>query len=154
MEFSSPNIAKPFHMGHLRSTIIGNFVANIQAAVGHQVIKINWLGDWGTQFGLLAKGLQTKNLEQILTHADPLQELYKVYVEVNQMASEDPLVASEARDLFAQLEAGNEQLHQDWLAIRATTVESLKKVYAKLGIQFDYYHGEAMYGDAKVSRYM
>ena len=139
-------------MGHLRSTIIGNFVANIQAAVGHQVIKINWLGDWGTQFGLLAKGLQKKkNLEQILTHADPLQELYKVYVEVNQMASEDPLVASEARELFAQLEAGNEQLQQDWLEIRESTIESLKKVYAKLGIQFDYYHGEAMYGDSKVS---
>ena len=152
MEFSSPNIAKPFHMGHLRSTIIGNFVANIQAAVGHQVIKINWLGDWGTQFGLLAKGLQKKkNLEQILTHADPLQELYKVYVEVNQMASEDPSVASEARELFAQLEAGNGQLHRDWLRIRETTVEALKEVYGKLGIQFDYYHGEAMYGDSKVS---
>ena len=139
-------------MGHLRSTIIGNFVANIQAAVGHEVIKINWLGDWGTQFGLLAKGLQSRDLQQILTYeADPLQELYKVYVEVNQKATQNPFIAEEARELFAQLEAGDENLRRDWTQIREAAVEALKETYAKLGIEFDYYHGEAMYGDSKVS---
>ena len=149
VEFSSPNVAKPFHMGHLRSTIIGNFVANIQEAVGHKVIRLNWLGDWGTQFGLLAHGLQNSDLEQILNCQDPMNELYNVYVEVNKKAEEDENVATEARSLFAQLEAGNVELKTQWSQIRAATVDSLEKVYSRLGIHFDHYHGEAMYGDQK-----
>ena len=140
-------------MGHLRSTIIGNFVANIQEAVGHRVVRLNWLGDWGTQFGLLTYGLkdQKSDLGQILNQGDPMQELYNIYVEVNRKAERDESVASEARTLFSQLEAGNANLKRQWCDIRNCTVDSLKQVYARLGIHFDHYHGEAMYGDQKVS---
>ena len=149
VEFSSPNVAKPFHMGHLRSTIIGNFVANIQEAVGHKVIRLNWLGDWGTQFGLLAHGLQNSDLEQILNCQDPMHELYNVYVKVNKNAENDENIATEARTLFAKLEAGSAQLKTQWSQIRCATVDSLEKVYSRLGIHFDHYHGEAMYGNQK-----
>ena len=139
VEFSSPNVAKPFHMGHLRSTIIGNFVANIHQSLGHKLTKINFLGDWGTQFGLLAYGLQGQKQFD-------LGELYQIYVKVNQEAEENENVAIEARKLFAELEEGNEDLKKQWEEIRNGTIENLKEVYSKLGVEFDHYHGESMYG--------
>ena len=150
IEFSSPNVAKPFHMGHLRSTIIGNVIANLHQAVGHEVLRINFLGDWGTQFGLLAFGLQDKDLDALLSKADPMQELFKVYVEANKAAAEDEAVAETAKIKFSQLEAGAPELRSQWQKIRQITVEELTKVYSRLGVEFDLYHGEAMYGDLEV----
>ncbi len=155
MEFSSPNVAKPFHMGHLRSTIIGNFVANIHQSVGHSVTRLNWLGDWGTQFGLLTYGLthldqkrHQKDLD-LGPGSDPLRQLYNIYVSVNQEAEAKPEIAAEARKLFALLEQGDEGLLKQWAQIRSVTIQALEQVYQKLGIVFDHYHGEAMYGTAK-----
>ena len=125
-------------------------MANIHEAVGHQVLRLNWLGDWGTQFGLLAFGLRNGNLEQILAEKNPMQELYNIYVEVNRQVEAEPEVGIEARALFAQLETGNEDLRTQWEMIRNVTIKELEKVYARLGIKFDHYHGEAMYADAKV----
>ena len=147
VEFSSPNVAKPFHMGHFRSTIIGNFVANIHQVLGHNVTRINFLGDWGTQFGLLAFGLKGhKNIKEL---KDPIQELNQIYVEVNQKAEKNPDIGLEARKLFSQLEAGDAHLRSQWADIRAATIKALTEVYQRLGITFDHYHGEAMYGDSE-----
>lgn len=149
VEFSSPNVAKPFHMGHLRSTIVGNFVANIHEAVGHKVRRINFLGDWGTQFGLLAAGLQDQriDLNDILASGQPMDRLYQVYVEANKKAEQDEEFALEAKRLFAKLEDGEADLRSQWRDIREATIKALEAVYARLGIHFDHYHGESMYGD-------
>jgi hypothetical protein len=147
VEFSSPNVAKPFHMGHLRSTIIGAFAANICEAVGHDVQRLNWLGDWGTQFGLLLAGLKREGLDN-LRHLDeePLRRLHACYVAANAEAERDPDFAAEARRLAATLEMGqDEQLMQMWRDIRDVTVKELEKTYDRLGVYFDDYHGEAMY---------
>jgi arginyl-tRNA synthetase len=88
IEFSSPNIAKPFHAGHLRSTIIGAFLANVHEACGWQVIRMNYLGDWGKQFGLLAVGFELYGKEELL-EKDPIQHLYEVYVKVNSVVYDE-----------------------------------------------------------------
>ena len=110
--------------------------------------RINFLGDWGTQFGLLAFGLQGQNIKEF---QDPIQELNQIYVEVNQQAEKNPEISLEARKLFAQLEAGEPHLRSQWADIRAATIQALTKVYQRLGITFDHYHGEAMYGDIEVN---
>ena len=116
--------------------------------MGHHVTRINFLGDWGTQFGLLAFGLQGQNIKEF---QDPIQELNQIYVKVNQEAEKNPEIGLEARKLFAQLEAGEPHLRSQWADIRAATIQALTKVYQRLGITFDHYHGEAMYGDIEVS---
>ena len=116
--------------------------------MGHHVTRINFLGDWGTQFGLLAFGLQGQNIKEF---QDPIQELNQIYVEVNQQAEKNPEIGLEARKLFAQLEAGEPHLRSQWADIRAATIQALTKVYQRLGITFDHYHGEAMYGDIEVN---
>jgi arginyl-tRNA synthetase len=105
--FSSPNIAKPFHMGHLRSTIIGNFLSNLHSILGHNVIKINYLGDWGTQFGLLNVGLQLGNVSDATIAENPIQTLYDAYVTANKQAEIEPSIHDKAREIFQQLEEGN-----------------------------------------------
>jgi len=148
VEFSSPNIAKPFHVGHLRSTILGNFVANIQEEVGHNVVRLNYLGDWGTQFGLLLAGLRRRGLsmEEVRNSEDPVAVLLEVYIEANRLAAEDEEFASEARQAFAKLEEGHQQSLQDWKICREMSVESLEVAYNRLGIKFDHFDGESMYG--------
>ncbi len=133
----------------------GNFVANITEAVGHEVIRVNWLGDWGTQFGLLAAGLENHDLDDILNNngdnGDPMRKLYDVYVDANAKAEADENYAAEAKQAFANLEAGDSRLRGQWERIREVTVSILQEVYARLNIRFDHYHGEAMYGTSTVS---
>jgi len=148
VEFSSPNIAKPFHVGHLRSTILGNFVANIQEEVGHNVVRLNYLGDWGTQFGLLLAGLKRRGIpmEEVRNSKDPVAVLLEVYIEANRLAAEDDKFAGEARQAFAKLEEGHQQSLQDWKICREMSVDSLEVAYKRLGIKFDHFDGESMYG--------
>ena len=124
--------------------------SKIQKVLGHNVTRINFLGDWGTQFGLLAFGLQGGQNQNIKEFQDPIQELNQIYVEVNQKAEKNPDIGLEARKLFAQLEAGEPHLRSQWADIREATIQALTKVYQRLGITFDHYHGEAMYGDIEV----
>ncbi|XP_052737894.1 probable arginine--tRNA ligase, mitochondrial isoform X2 [Bicyclus anynana] len=143
IDFSSPNIAKPFHMGHLRSTIIGNFVANIHEYFANDVVRLNYLGDWGTQFGLLQYGLESQNIA--ITQMDnPLKKLYEVYVEANKQSACNENVLNKAKKYFSDIEQGRADLG-NWRNIREITVKELDKVYQRLGIKFDEYHWESNY---------
>uniref|UniRef100_A0A0P4W5B8 Probable arginine--tRNA ligase, mitochondrial n=1 Tax=Scylla olivacea TaxID=85551 RepID=A0A0P4W5B8_SCYOL len=145
VEYSSPNIAKPFHVGHLRSTIIGSFVANINQAVGHEVIRINFLGDWGTQFGLLKYGYDHQNLTASDLEEDAIAKLHRAYVWANQRAAEDPTVAQTARETFTRMEEGHPGELSAWETFRTMSIRDLRRVYARLNVTFDEYHGESMY---------
>ncbi|XP_036271083.1 probable arginine--tRNA ligase, mitochondrial isoform X1 [Pipistrellus kuhlii] len=144
VEFSSPNVAKKFHVGHLRSTIIGNFIANLKEALGHHVTRINYLGDWGMQFGLLGTGFQLFGYEEKL-QSNPLQHLFEVYVQVNKEAAEDKSVAKSAHEFFQRLELGDMQALALWQKFRNLSVEEYIRIYKRLGVHFDEYSGESFY---------
>jgi len=151
VEFSSPNIAKPFHVGHLRSTIIGNVLANLHQHLGYRTTRLNYLGDWGTQFGLLALGVQMENVSDKEMQASPIETLYKSYVAANKAAEESPEIAQRARDLFAALEAGtDETMAKQWQQYRKYTIEDLSKVYNRLGVHFDSYEWESQYSQQQI----
>lgn len=103
VEFSSPNIAKPFHVGHLRSTLLGNFFANLFTKAGHKVTKINYLGDWGTQFGLLSLGMEKFGNEADLRSENGLQHLFEIYVKANEQVKLDPTFYTEGLRVSLQL---------------------------------------------------
>ncbi|XP_035430933.2 probable arginine--tRNA ligase, mitochondrial [Spodoptera frugiperda] len=153
IDFSSPNIAKPFHAGHLRSTIIGNFIANINTYFDNKVTRLNYLGDWGTQFGLLQYGLKSKNINVKDLQNDPIRILYDVYVHANKLAATDSNVQEEARKFFSDIEQGRMSL-ENWKNIREVTVQELEKVYQRLGIQFDTYHWESDYNGGAIKPIM
>ncbi|XP_050001466.1 probable arginine--tRNA ligase, mitochondrial isoform X3 [Alexandromys fortis] len=144
VEFSSPNVAKKFHVGHLRSTIIGNFIANLKEALGHQVTRINYIGDWGMQFGLLGTGFQLFGYEEKL-QSNPLQHLFEVYVQVNKEAADDKNVAKLAHEFFHRLELGDVQALSLWQRFRNLSVEEYIQIYKRLGVYFDEYSGESFY---------
>ncbi|XP_053760637.1 probable arginine--tRNA ligase, mitochondrial isoform X3 [Panthera pardus] len=144
VEFSSPNVAKKFHVGHLRSTIIGNFIANLKEALGHQVTRINYLGDWGMQFGLLGTGFQLFGYEEKL-QSNPLQHLFEVYVQVNKEAADNKNVAKSAHEFFQRLELGDMQALELWQKFRDLSIEEYVRIYKRLGVHFDEYSGESFY---------
>ncbi|XP_065767610.1 probable arginine--tRNA ligase, mitochondrial isoform X3 [Muntiacus reevesi] len=144
VEFSSPNVAKKFHVGHLRSTIIGNFIANLKEALGHQVTRINYLGDWGMQFGLLGAGFQLFGYEEKL-QSSPLQHLFEVYVQVNKEAADDKNVAKSAQEFFQRLELGDLQALALWQKFRDLSIDEYMRIYKRLGVHFDEYSGESFY---------
>ncbi|XP_019617110.1 PREDICTED: probable arginine--tRNA ligase, mitochondrial [Branchiostoma belcheri] len=146
VEYSSPNIAKPFHAGHLRSTIIGNFIARLNHALGNKVVRINYLGDWGVQFGLLAVGFQLFGSEAALQR-NPIQHLFEVYVKVNQAAEEREEIHRQAREVFRHLEHGDQAALSLWTRFRDLSVEEYSRIYKRLGVQFDEYSGESMYSE-------
>ncbi|KAL6257894.1 hypothetical protein P5V15_011493 [Pogonomyrmex californicus] len=145
VEFSSPNIAKPFHMGHLRSTIIGNYIANINSFVKNKVKKINYLGDWGTQYGLVQLGIDMADISEDEMKRSPIRTLYTAYVAANKLAETDSSILTRAREIFNDLENGTGITHERWKMFKQYTVEELKKVYNRIGITFDEYHWESMY---------
>ncbi|KAJ2725696.1 arginyl-tRNA synthetase [Coemansia sp. Benny D115] len=142
VEFSSPNIAKPFHAGHLRSTIIGNFINNLYKAHGWETISMNYLGDWGKQYGLLAIGYARHGDEQKLVE-DPIKHLYDVYVQVNKDAESDPTIHDQARAYFKRMEEGEADALALWQRFRDLSIVKYKDIYARLGIDFDVYSGES-----------
>ncbi|XP_031770854.1 probable arginine--tRNA ligase, mitochondrial isoform X2 [Apis florea] len=145
VEFSSLNIAKPFHVGHLRSTIIGNCIANLNSFLHNQVTKINYLGDWGTQFGYIYLGMKIAKIDNIEIQTDPIKTLYNVYVDANKLAENDPDMKKEAKKIFQQLELGDNVIHKNWETIKQFTVLELEKTYKRIGVIFDQYDWESMY---------
>ncbi|CAL8317176.1 unnamed protein product [Merluccius merluccius] len=144
VEFSSPNISKKFHAGHLRSTIIGNFIANLKESLGNHVIRMNYLGDWGMQFGLLGAGFDQFGSQEKL-NVNPLQHLFDVYVQVNQEAEHNQEVHLAAREFFRKLEQRDSQAMSLWQQFRDITVKEYQKVYQRLGVPFDIYSGESFH---------
>ncbi|TPR25437.1 arginine--tRNA ligase [Apilactobacillus micheneri] len=146
IDMSSPNIAKPISMGHLRSTVIGNSVANILSKNGYKPIKDNHLGDWGTQFGkLITAYLMWGNEEDV--KKDPINNLVKYYVKFHKVDKEKPELDDVARDWFRKLENGDEEATKLWKWFREVSIEAFEKIYDKLGVSFDTYNGEAFYND-------
>uniref|UniRef100_A0A1I8NHV0 Probable arginine--tRNA ligase, mitochondrial n=1 Tax=Musca domestica TaxID=7370 RepID=A0A1I8NHV0_MUSDO len=152
-EYSSPNIAKPFHVGHLRSTIIGNVLANIHQQLGYQVSKMNYLGDWGTQFGLLQVGVELLQATDEQIQNAPIETLYKAYVMANKEAINDPTIADKAREYFRQLESGNQspEVIKQWQKYREYTINELQTVYQRLGVSFDIYDWESLYSQKHIT---
>lgn len=146
VEFSSPNIAKAFHIGHLRSTVIGNSLRNIFNFLGFKTIAINHLGDYGTQFGLLITAYKLWGDEDAIDK-NPIPELLKLYVRVNQEAEEDPSLRDQARDWFRRLEAGEDEAVRLWTYFREVSLSEFNRVYKMLDIDFDSWNGEAFYSD-------
>lgn len=145
VEFSSPNIAKPFHAGHLRSTIIGGFLSNLYEKAGWDVTRINYLGDWGKQFGLLAVGFARYGSEEKLAQ-DPINHLFEVYVKINKDVSEegeDSATNQEARQFFRKMEDGDEASLSIWKRFRDLSIEKYIDTYARLNIKYDVYSGES-----------
>jgi len=146
IDYSSPNIAKPFHIGHLRSTIIGFSLCKIFKFLGYEVISINHIGDWGTQFGMVLSAWREKPNEVELKK-NPIEYLLKLYIEYNRKAEENQDAQKQAREWFRRLEAGDKDAYQLWTRFRNLSLEEFKKVYQRLGIEFDYYWGESFYND-------
>ncbi|XP_075146167.1 arginyl-tRNA synthetase, mitochondrial [Haematobia irritans] len=153
-EYSSPNIAKPFHVGHLRSTIIGNVLANIHQSLGYRVTKMNYLGDWGTQFGLLQVGVEMLQITDEEMQRSPIEMLYKAYVKANNESLADKTIAEKARNYFKDLESEKQssQLTQQWQKYREYTINELEMVYKRLGVSFDIYDWESQYSQKHISQ--
>jgi len=146
IDLSSPNIAKPFSMGHLRSTVIGNALANIVEKCGFSPVKINHLGDWGTQFGKLITAYMTWGNEEKVK-SSPIKELLSLYIQFHEEAEKNPLLDKEARVWFKKLEEGNEEALTLWKWFRNESLKEFERTYRLLGIEFDSYNGEAFYND-------
>ena len=146
IDYSSPNIAKPFHIGHLRSTVIGGALYNIYKFLGYNTIGINHLGDWGTQFGKLIEGYKRWGSEYNIEES-PIDELTKIYVRINALCKEDETVLEECRNNFKKLEDGDEYCTEIWNKFRKLSLEEFQKVYDLLGSKFDSWNGEAFYSD-------
>jgi len=146
IDFSSPNIAKPFSMGHLRSTVIGNSLALISEKCGYQAVRINHLGDWGTQFGKLIVAYKLWGNEQKIQE-NPIKELLKLYVQFHDEAEQNDDLNDQARYWFKQLEEGDDGALNLWTWFREESLNEFNKIYQLLGIHFDSFHGEAFYND-------
>lgn len=140
IEMSSPNIAKPFGIGHLRSTIIGNSVAKISEFSGFKIIKMNYLGDWGTQFGKLILGYKKFGNPDLL-NIDPINHLLEIYVKVNK----NPELEKEAREGFKKLEYGDKEAFSLWKKFKELSIKEFEEVYKMLNISFDVMSGESLY---------
>lgn len=145
IDFSSPNIAKPFHVGHVRSTIIGNFIANLQEHLRNKVVRINYLGDWGTQFGYIKLGVNKLNYSAEKIKKDPIKLLYESYVYAHSLAESKPDIHNLAKDEFLKLEKGSAKDLEEWKTYTNYSMENLKAMYERLGVKFDEYHFESMY---------
>ena len=146
VEYSSPNIAKPFHIGHLFSTAVGNSLSRIYKFLGYDVQSLNHLGDWGTQFGKLISAYKRWGNPTDI-EKDPINELLKIYVKFHEEAETHPELEDEAREYFKKLEDGDEETTALWKYFKDQSLVEFKRVYDMLGVSFDSYNGEAFYSD-------
>ena len=146
IDYSAPNIAKPFHIGHLRSTVIGGALYNIYKYLGYNVTGINHLGDYGTQFGKLIEGYKRWGSEYKIDES-PIDELTKIYIRINQACKEDENILEECRNNFKKLEDGDPYYVELWTKFKDLSLKEFQKVYDLLGSKFDSWNGEAFYSD-------
>ena len=146
IDLSSPNIAKPFSVGHLRSTVIGDALSNIIKKMGYNTIKINHLGDWGKQFGLLMVAYKKWGSKEAV-EANPIDELLKLYVRINAEIENDPALDDEGRLWFKKLEDGDPEATQLWQWFRDESLVEFNRIYKLLNVEFDSLNGEAFYND-------
>ena len=147
LDFSAPNIAKPMHVGHIRSTFIGDSLARVARFIGHTVITDNHVGDWGTQFGMIIYGWKTQ-LDQEKLKLDPIHELVTVYKAVNATTKADESVLTSCKTELVKLQQGDAENLAIWNECVRLTLEQLAKVYGALDVKFDHYLGESFYNDA------
>lgn len=146
IDYSAPNIAKEFHIGHLRSTVIGAALYNIYNFLGYSSIGVNHLGDWGTQFGKLIEGYKRWGTEYDI-ETNPIEELTKLYVRISSACKEDEQILEECRNNFKKLEDGDPYCVDLWKKFREVSLKEFERVYDILGVKFDSYNGEAFYSD-------
>ena len=146
IDLSSPNIAKPFSVGHLRSTVIGDALSNIFRKIGYNTIKINHLGDWGKQFGLLMVAYKKWGSQEAVED-NPIDELLKLYVRINAEIENDPSLDEEGRLWFKKLEDGDPEATELWQWFRDESLTEFNRIYELLGVEFDSLNGEAFYND-------
>ena len=146
IDLSSPNIAKPFSVGHLRSTVIGDALSNIFRKMGYNTIKINHLGDWGKQFGLLMVAYKKWGNKEAV-EANPIDELLQLYVRINAEIENDPALDDEGRLWFKKLEDGDPEATELWQWFRDESLVEFNRIYELLGVEFDSLNGEAFYND-------
>ncbi|KAK1241645.1 hypothetical protein MKX08_001619 [Trichoderma sp. CBMAI-0020] len=170
VEFSSPNVAKPFHAGHLRSTIIGSFLANLYEGSGWEVVRINYLGDWGKQYGLLALAYEKYGNEEAL-QKDPIDHLFKLYVQINsEMTAEKESIEAQkkegkdvaeleansldeqARRYFKRMTDRDEDVLKQWQIFRDLSIKRYKETYSRLNIAFDRYSGESQVSEEAMAK--
>lgn len=146
VEFSSPNIAKPFSIAHIRTTVIGHTLRNIYKFLGFNTIAINHLGDYGTQFGKLIVAFKTWGNKEVV-EKNPIPELLKLYVKFHDLAEEKPELEEEAREWFKKLEDGDKEARELWKWFKEVSLKEFNRIYAMMGIDFDSYAGESFYSD-------
>lgn len=147
IDFSAPNVAKPMHVGHIRSTIIGDTLGRLARFMGHTVITDNHIGDWGTQFGMILWGWKNL-LKQEDLEKDPIEALLAVYKKVNAMCKEDPALLPVCKEELVKLQSGDKENLDIWKRCIAVTKTGLEKIYNQLDIHFDHWLGESAYNDA------
>lgn len=147
IEYSSPNIAKPFHIGHLRSTVIGGALYKLYNFVGYNSVGINYLGDWGLQFGKVMAGIKLWKDEYDFSSEDEISIILKIYVRFNKEEKENPELTNLAREMFKRLENKEPDVVAEWEHIRKISLENYEKTYKLLNAKFDSYNGEAYYND-------
>ena len=146
IDYSAPNIAKPFHIGHLRSTVIGGALYNIYKYLGYNVTGVNHLGDYGTQFGKLIEGYKMWGKEYDI-EKDPINELTKIYIRINEACKNDEQILENCRNNFKKLEDGDSYCVETWKKFRELSLQEFQKVYDLLGSKFDSWNGESFYSD-------
>lgn len=146
MDYSSPNIAKNFHVGHLRTTVIGNSLYRIYEKLGYKVVRINYLGDWGTQFGKLIVAYK-KWSDEATVKEKGIEELLRIYVKFNTESEKNPELVDEARQWFVKMEQNNEEAIEIWKWFKEISLLEFTRVYELLGVSFDSYDGESFYRD-------
>jgi len=152
VDYSSPNIAKPFHYGHLRSTIIGNTISNLHTCLGNNVIRINYFGDWGTQFGLLSLGIE-KYADPEKMKEDSTRHLLDIYSRINQDANQDIKIRDQGKERFSRLEKGlDEGIKGQWKQLKEDSLNHYIQVYKRLGVEFDHFHWESMYSSERCKK--